>query len=210
MAKQLGFYFDATACNGCKACMVACKSKNNLPVGINYRRVYQYGGGTWVQYSGDATIMQPSNVFAYPLSISCNHCETPACRDVCPAKAITKRAEDGIVQVDADKCIGCRYCEWTCPYGGPQFSEETGTMSKCDFCADLLDQGEQPFCTSACVMRALEFGDINELRARYGSEASIEPLPPQSITSPALVITPHRNAQASGSGTGRILELEGL
>lgn len=210
MAKQLGFYFDATACNGCKACMVACKSKNSLPVGINYRRVYQYGGGTWVQYPGDATIMLPSNMFAYSISVACNHCENPVCRDVCPAKAITKRSEDGVVLVDGEKCIGCRYCEWACPYGAPQFSEETGIMSKCDFCADLLDKGEQPFCTSACVMRALEFGDINELRARYGDQASIEPLPPQSITDPALVITPHKHAQVSGTGTGRLLELEEL
>jgi anaerobic dimethyl sulfoxide reductase subunit B len=209
MAKQLGFYFDASACNGCKACMVACKSKNNLPVGINFRRVYQYGGGTWVQHPDDATIMLPNNMFVYSISVACNHCETPTCRDVCPAAAITKR-EDGVVLVDPDKCIGCRYCEWACPYGAPQFSEETGTMSKCDFCADLLDKGEQPFCTSACVMRALEFGDINELRAKYGDQASIEPLPPQSITDPALVVTPHKHAQVSGTGTGRILELEAL
>lgn len=209
MAKQLGFYFDATACNGCKACMIACKSENNLPVGVNFRRVYQYGGGSWVPHPQDASIMLPNNVFAYPLSVSCNHCEDPTCVNVCPAQAIYKRAEDGVVLIDADKCIGCRYCEWSCPYGAPQF-DESGTMSKCDFCYELLDKGEEPFCTSACVMRALEFGDINELRAKYGDQASIEPLPTQEITKPALVIKPHKHAQVSGSGSGRLLELEEL
>lgn len=209
MAKQLGFYFDATACNGCKACMVACKSKNDLPVGMNFRHVYEYGGGSWVPYPQDASIMLPNNVFAYPISVACNHCENARCVEICPAQAISKR-EDGIVLIDADKCIGCRYCEWMCPYGAPQFNEETGTMNKCDFCVDQLDQGGQPFCTSACVMRALEFGDIEELRAKYGDQASIEPLPSQTITQPALVITPHKNAQASGQGTGRLLELEEL
>jgi anaerobic dimethyl sulfoxide reductase subunit B len=209
MAKQLGFYFDASACNGCKACMVACKSKNALPVDINYRKVYQYGGGTWMQHPAHPDIMLPNNIFAYPLSVACNHCEKPLCLYACPAKAITKRS-DGVVLIDQDKCIGCRYCEWACPYGSPQFNEETGVMQKCDFCADLLDKGEEPFCTSACVMRALEFGDINELRAKYGNEASIEPLPSAEVTKPALVITPHRHAQVSGTGTGRILELEEL
>lgn len=207
MAKQLGFYFDASACNGCKACMVACKSKNNLPVGINYRRVYQYGGGTWVQHPDDATIMLPNNMFVYSISVACNHCETPTCRDVCPAAAITKR-EDGVVLVDPDKCIGCRYCEWACPYGAPRFDEAKGVMTKCTACEDLLAQGQKPACVDACVMRALDFGDLNELRLRYGGVDAIEPLPEAAYTQPSLVITPHPSAQLSGEGTGAILMLE--
>jgi anaerobic dimethyl sulfoxide reductase subunit B (iron-sulfur subunit) len=208
MAEQLGFYFDASACNGCKACVIACKSENALPVGINYRQVLQYGGGDWLPHPEDKTIMVPTGLFVYSLSSACMHCEDPLCVENCPAKALTKRDQDGVVLVDVDKCIGCRYCEWCCPYGAPQFNDDTGKMMKCDFCADLLDAGEEPFCTSACVMRALEFGPIDELRAKYGSIDAIEPMPPSDITGPCIVITPHQDSQISGNGTGRVLDME--
>lgn len=207
MANQKAFYFNASACNGCKACVIACKSENNLPVGINWRRVYQYGGGTWIPSPSDRTLMVPSGLFVYAVSIACMHCQIPLCADVCPASAITKRA-DGVVLIDTDKCIGCRYCEWACPYGAPQFNAEAGVMTKCDFCFDLLDEGDVPFCTAACVMRALEFGELSEMRAEYGFVDAIEPLPDSEVTKPAVVITPHRDSQLSGQGTGSILVLE--
>lgn len=148
----------------------------------------------------------PSNVTAYSVSFACMHCETAVCKEVCPASAITKR-EDGVVLIDQDKCIGCRYCQWACPYGAPQFNEEAGVMTKCTFCEDLLAQGQNPACVDACVMRCLDFGDLEELRQKYGDLAAIEPLPTASITKPSLVITPHRHAQQSGKGTGKILNL---
>jgi anaerobic dimethyl sulfoxide reductase subunit B (iron-sulfur subunit) len=126
--------------------------------------------------------------------------------EVCPAAAISKR-EDGIVLIDQTKCIGCRYCQWACPYGAPQFREDLGVMTKCTFCEDLQAQGQNPACVDACVMRALDFGELEDLRAKYGNVNAIEPLPEASYTSPAVVITPSRNAQASGTGTGRILNL---
>lgn len=187
--------------------MIACKSKNALPVDVNYRKVYQYGGGAWQPDIEDASILQPSNLFVYSLSVSCMHCEEPACMDVCPAKAISKR-DDGIVEVDSDLCLGCHYCEWACPYGAPQFDSDEGTMQKCDFCADEIDAGRQPYCVAACVMRALDFGDIEELRAKYGEVVAVEPLPPADLTKPAFVMTPHRQAQPVGAGTGRIYDDE--
>ncbi len=208
MAKQMGFYFDASACNGCKACVIACKSKNALPTGINFRQVVQYGGGSWITHPEDKSLMMPSNLFVYSISAACMHCQSPKCVEICPTTALFKRDEDGVVLIDAEKCIGCRYCEWACPYGAPQFNEESGKMMKCDFCADLLAEGQQPFCTSACVMRALEYGELSELQAKYGRVNAIEPLPAANITEPALVITPHKDAQFSGEGTGRILDLE--
>jgi anaerobic dimethyl sulfoxide reductase subunit B (iron-sulfur subunit) len=208
MAEQLGFYFDASACSGCKACVIACKSKNALPVGINYRQVLQYGGGDWLPHHSDKTIMVPNNLFVYSMSSACMHCDNPLCVDGCPAGALEKREADGIVLVDADQCIGCRYCEWMCPYGAPQFDEEDGKMIKCDFCVDLLEKGEEPFCTASCVMRALEFGPMDELRAKYGDVDAVEPLPPSDITGPNIIITPHKNSQSSGNGTGRILDLK--
>jgi anaerobic dimethyl sulfoxide reductase subunit B len=204
MAKQMAFYFNASACTGCKACAIACQDRNSLPVEIRWRRIYQYGGGSWTPHP---YLLLPNNVFVYSLSISCMHCEEPACVDVCPTGAMTKRSSDGIVLVDQTKCIGCRYCEWACPYGAPQFDTAAGVMTKCDFCQDLQAEGKDPACVDACVMRALEFGDLQELRAKYGDVDAIEPLPTASITKPAIVITPHPRSETSGEGSGRLLNL---
>ena len=204
MAKQLGFYFDASACTGCKAYQVACQDKNNLPADILWRRVFTYGGGSWIPAGGT---LLPNNVFSYSVSTACMHCQNPACVAVCPTGAITKRA-DGVVLIDASKCIGCRYCEWACPYGAPAFNSQTGTMTKCTFCQDLLAQGQPPACVASCPMRALDFGELSELQAKYGTVANaIEPLPTANITNPSVAITPHKNSQVSGTGTGRILNL---
>lgn len=203
MSKQLAFYFDASACTGCKVCQVACQDKNDLPAGLLWRRVFQYGGGGWTQ---QGNVKVPNNIFVYSVSTACMHCEEPKCAEVCPAAAITKR-DDGVVLIDQDKCIGCRYCQWACPYGAVQFREDLGVMSKCTFCEDLLAQGQNPACVDACVMRALDFGELDELRTKYGNVNAIEPLPEASYTKPAVVITPHKHAQASGAGTGRILNL---
>jgi anaerobic dimethyl sulfoxide reductase subunit B (iron-sulfur subunit) len=203
VSKQLAFYHNSSVCTGCKVCAIACKDKNNLPVGVNWRRVVQYEGGTWVPDPRHKEIMIPNNVFVYSLSIACNHCKNPQCVEVCPVNAISKR-DDGIVTINKDVCIGCRYCEWACPYGAPQFNEEKGYMTKCDFCQDLQAKGENPACADACVMRAIEFGELEALRAKYGSANEIDPLPSNSLTQPSLVITPHKNALPSGSGMGKI------
>lgn len=199
--QQVGFYFDQTKCTGCKACVIACNDKHDLPVGVTWRRVVEYTGGTWRVDALEGTVTQ--DIFTYYTSLSCNHCADAICTQVCPSKAMHK-GENGIVSVDAAVCIGCRYCEMACPYGAPQFNAEKGVMTKCDFCADRLAVGQQPACVASCPSRALDFGEIEELRARYGDAAGIEPLPATSVTKPNLVIKPHRRAQPSGSGTGRI------
>lgn len=191
---QYTFYFDSAACSGCKACQIACRDKHGLTADQPWRRVYEVNGGGW-QQRGSAWL---NTVFAYNLSIACNHCESPICAEVCPAQAITKRA-DGIVLLDADKCLGCGYCSWACPYGALQPNLAAGTMSKCTFCADNLDAGLPPECVAACPMRALDFGDRDMLAAKYGSAEHITPLPEAHFTQPALLVNPHHTAHRGTS-----------
>lgn len=194
---QYGFYFDASKCTGCKTCMVACKDKNNLPVGMNFRRVTEFSGGNWRQ--DRATGAWHQDAFAYYLSISCNECSDPACVKVCPTKAHFKRAEDGLVLIDPKKCIGCGACLAACPYGAPQLDREARKMRKCDTCLDRREKGLNPVCMDACPQRALDFGPIDELRKKYGDCAAIAPLPDASVTKPNLVIHPTKSAKKPGT-----------
>jgi anaerobic dimethyl sulfoxide reductase subunit A len=205
--KQIAFYFDAAGCSGCKACQTACKDHNGLPVGILWRRVYEVSGGTWRQ-DGAAWVQ---DVFAYNLSIACNHCERPICVEVCPARAIHKR-EDGIVLVDGEKCLGCRYCAWACPYDALQFDEQARVMTKCTFCADEIDAGGQPACVSACPLRVLHFGEREALEQQF-SQASpdgpvIFPLPAEHLTRPALKIGAHQHARRAEDGRASVANRE--
>lgn len=202
--KQPAFYFDASRCIGCKACMIACKDKNDLPVGLNWRRVVEYTGGDWV-LEGDSAYRH--DIFSYYVSIACNHCEKPICVESCPTTATHKDA-NGIVWVDQDKCIGCRYCEWSCPYHAPQYSSESGRMTKCDMCRDLLAEGKMPACVSACPSRALGFGEMEELKKNPGMTLEVAPLPSISMTKPALVIKPHRYSKSEGSTAGIVANRE--
>jgi anaerobic dimethyl sulfoxide reductase subunit B (iron-sulfur subunit) len=206
MAKQLAFHVDPSACIGCKACQIACQDKNDLPAQILWRRVFHYGGGNWVSDSSIPNLHRASNIFTYSISVSCMHCQDPICVEVCPTQAMHKR-DDGVVLIDDTKCVGCRYCEWACPYGAPHFNQVSGVMTKCNFCEDLLAQGENPACVDACPMRVIDFGELDELRQKYGDVDAIEPLPDSSYTHPSLVITPNKHAQASGTGTGKIQNL---
>ena len=199
MAKQLAFYVDLTACIGCKACQVACKDKNDLAVGIKYRRVVEYTGGGWLKHGP----IYLNNVYTYFVTTACMHCENPLCMEVCPTGGITKR-DDGVVLFDETKCVGCRYCEWACPYGAPQFDSTAGVVSKCNFCEDYLAEGKPPACVAACPLRALDFGELSELRAKYGALADVVPLPDSSITEPAVVFTPHRDVVRAKTDPGRV------
>jgi len=193
MAGRRAFLVDSAACSGCKACQAACKDRHGLAVGILWRRVYEIAGGGWAREGG----AWAPDVFAYNLSIACNHCEEPICVEVCPTGAMRRR-EDGLVLVDADRCVGCRYCAWACPYGAPQYDEAAGVMTKCTFCDDLLEQGLPPACVAACPMRALESGELSEFQAEHGDRPDTFPLPDPSLTAPSLALIPHRDAERAG------------
>ncbi len=174
----VGFYLDTNRCTGCRACQVACKDKNRLEVGTLYRKASSYAVGSFPE------------VKCFSYSTSCNHCEDPICLKNCPVGAIYK-AEDGTVIQDQSLCIGCRMCVMSCPYGHPQFIEELGAAGKCDGCYGLRQQGNNPACVAGCPSRALDFGEIEELKAKYGSDldnGSITVLPDPSATHPNILI----------------------
>jgi anaerobic dimethyl sulfoxide reductase subunit B (iron-sulfur subunit) len=177
---QLAFYFDQTRCTGCHTCVVACKDWHDLPAElVNWRRVTTYEEGKF------------PNVRVSHVSVSCLHCARPACADVCPEQAIYKRQTDGIVLIDSEKCTGCRLCEDACTYGAMQFRPDDGSKAeKCTFCLDRLENKESPICVSACPMRALDYGNMEELCRRHMITREIPHLPDGSATTASLVIKP--------------------
>ena len=197
---QYAFYFDGTRCTGCKTCVYACKDKNDLDVGFAFRKVYEV---TYGETKRDADGCFTTTCTSYYVSVACQHCDNPACVEVCPTGAMHKDAETGFVSVDADRCIGCGYCHMACPYNAPKVDREKGHSVKCDGCADKVAMGESPSCVMACPARALSFG-TKEAMAAKGDLAAIAPLPEPSHTMPNLYIKPSRDALPSGDERGVI------
>jgi len=168
---RLGMVIDLTVCVGCHACTVACKSSNGTPPDIYFARVHEREVGEY------------PNARREFLPVLCNHCDNAPCVEVCPTGASYQR-KDGIVAVNSDLCIGCRSCATACPYeqrhyvkpgilqegyfkGDLTKYEEAkydrwteGTVIKCDFCMDRVDQGLQPACVATCPPVARHFGDL--------------------------------------------------
>ena len=163
---------------------MACADRNGLTDGLVYRHVNSYESGTY------------PNAMLYHYSLTCNHCAMPACMANCPAGAIVKDPDDGTVTVSLEDCIGCGTCTTNCPYHIPVVLDAEGKVGKCDGCKPFRDAGLNPCCVDACVMRALDYGDIEELRAKYGSECVSELpfLPAASETTPSVLITPKEAA----------------
>ena len=171
--RKLGLVIDLDTCVGCHACAVACKQWNAGGISgplIDENAYSKDPFGVWFNRVHSYEVEPPAG--QAPMTVhfprSCLHCETPACVTVCPTGASYKRAEDGIVLVDADKCIGCKLCSWACPYGAREYSEVDGVMKKCTLCVDRiyneqLDEIErQPACVQACPTRARHFGDLGD------------------------------------------------
>jgi DMSO reductase iron-sulfur subunit len=160
MAKRCAILIDIDRCIGCHACSLACKFQNGTPLGVDWHRVETIG-------TRETEIGQDVPAGTYPnlhmawLPLLCMHCADPPCADVCPVGAINER-EDGIVILDEDKCIGCRYCTWACPYGALHMDEEKDVVTKCHLCYERVDQGKQPACVEACVYGARVFGDVTD------------------------------------------------
>ncbi|MCP1676959.1 Fe-S-cluster-containing dehydrogenase component [Natronocella acetinitrilica] len=168
---KLGLVIDMDTCVGCQACVVACKQWNTSgtlgpltdydpygkePSGVAFNHVRSYEVDV---FPHNKTVNMP---------MSCMHCETAECVTVCPTGASYKRAEDGIVLVDQDKCMGCNLCAWACPYGARELDEAVGVMKKCTLCVDriydelLPEADRQPACVLTCPTNARFFGDFDD------------------------------------------------
>lgn len=183
---SIGFYFDMSRCTGCRACQIACKDKNRLEVGTIYRNAHTFSVGSFPE------------VKCYSYSASCNHCESPACMAACPTGAIDKR-EDGAVILDREVCKGDGACVEACPYGVPKLWED-GKAGKCDSCYLIREAGGTPACVAACPNRALDFGEVEELKKKYGDAlvSDIAVLPSSDKTKPNVYI----NAKEAATETG--------
>ena len=182
---QLGFYFDQTRCTGCYACIVACKDKNNVEAGLaSWRRVTSIEKGEYPE------------LFSAFLSSGCYHCGKPACVEACSFGAISKRDEDGVVVVDRESCTNCQICLDECPYDAPQFAGgPDDVMQKCDFCLDRQAEGKKPVCVSACPMRALDSGPIDELRTKYGDVREAEGFKYAEKLAPSVIFKPKKDTK---------------
>ncbi|HHI81999.1 MAG TPA: 4Fe-4S dicluster domain-containing protein [Rhizobiales bacterium] len=161
---QYAMVIDTRRCIGCHACSVACKAEFDVPLGATR---------SWVEYIEKG---EYPNVSRHFLPRLCNHCSDPACVPVCPTGATYKRKQDGIVVVDADKCIGCGYCVLACPYNARFINPGTGTADKCDFCLHRVSKGIAPSCVNTCQGKARIFGDMNDPESEVAKLIATEPV----------------------------------
>lgn len=201
---RYGMAINTKRCIGCHTCSVKCKMENNVPNGLWWNQTRTVGGEAMDTPSGNF----PNTEMSY-LTISCMHCENPACTKVCPVGATYKDPETGIVRQDADKCIGCRMCMAACPYTGvrsfnwdePAFhidvttggaavpAHQKHTVEKCTLCYHRTSQGKAPACSEVCPARARVFGDLDDPDSevsRLIREEGYEQLLPHEGTDPSL------------------------
>ncbi|MDR0515201.1 MAG: 4Fe-4S dicluster domain-containing protein [Coriobacteriaceae bacterium] len=146
---------DLNRCVGCLACMVSCKVANSVPVGNYWNKVLRIGP----TLKKDAK--SAHDVEMYYLTVQCQHCDRPECVKVCPTGASHKR-EDGTVQIDKSKCIGCQFCVMACPYNVRYLNKDEGVVEKCTLCEQIIAQGGLPQCVIQCGGRARFFGDLEK------------------------------------------------
>ena len=146
---QLGFAIDQRTCIGCHACTVACKTENDVPIG-QFR--------TWVKYVDSGEFPDTTRSFGV---MRCNHCTDAPCVKICPTQALFKR-EDGIVDFDNSRCIGCKSCMQACPYDAIYIDAETHTAAKCNLCAHRVDNDLEPACVVVCPTHSIWVGDLDD------------------------------------------------
>jgi Fe-S-cluster-containing dehydrogenase component/formate-dependent nitrite reductase membrane component NrfD len=146
---QYAFVIDNRKCIGCHACTTACKSENEVPLGVNR---------TWVKYVEKGTFPDTRRYFQVT---RCNHCANPPCVPICPVTAMFQR-KDGIVEFDPELCIGCKACMQACPYDAIYIDPESHTAAKCHYCAHRTEVGLEPACVVVCPEHAIIAGDLED------------------------------------------------
>lgn len=147
---------DLNKCVGCLACSVSCKAFNGVPIGSFWNKTLRIGPYPTAEGSGHFP-----DVYTYFLTVQCQHCKDPECVKVCPTEA-SHIAEDGTVQIDKSKCIGCQFCAMSCPYGVRYLNEEERVVEKCTLCEQKTAQGGLPQCVAQCGGFARFFGDLDK------------------------------------------------
>jgi Fe-S-cluster-containing dehydrogenase component/formate-dependent nitrite reductase membrane component NrfD len=144
-----GFAIDTRSCIGCHACSTACKSENQVPLGVSR---------TWVKYTEVGVYPDVRRNFQVT---RCNHCANPPCVRICPVTAMYQR-DDGIVEFDSDQCIGCKGCLQACPYDAIYIDPDSGTAAKCHFCGHRVENGLEPACVVVCPTHSILAGDLDD------------------------------------------------
>ncbi len=145
---KFGFVIDNRKCIGCHACTTACKSEHDVAVGVNR---------TWVKQTEKGEYPNTRRLFSV---LRCNHCTDAPCVEICPVEALFTR-EDGIVDFNNDRCIGCKSCMQACPYDALYIDPKTETAAKCNYCAHRIDIGLEPACVNVCPEHAIISGDMD-------------------------------------------------
>ena len=166
-APTVSKYIDTTTCIGCKACEVACQEWNDLkPVATAQVGTYQTLPTLHPEYWNLIRFNErdfDGGIVWLMRKDQCMHCEEPGCLEACPAPGAIVQYANGIVDVNADQCIGCKYCETGCPFDVPRFSATTGKMAKCTLCVDRVSVGLEPACIKACPTGCLHFGTKEDM-----------------------------------------------
>ena len=145
---NFGFVIDNRTCIGCHACTVACKSEHDVPIGVNRTHVKYIEKGEYPNSTREFSVHR------------CNHCEDSPCTDICPTTALFTR-DDGIVDFDDERCIGCKSCMQACPYDALYIDPNKGTAAKCNYCAHRIENSYEPACVVVCPTESIISGDLD-------------------------------------------------